>query len=43
MKHGQGILRVNRILEDMLRHYFGPTKDDWNMYISLIEFAYKNA
>ena len=35
--------RINRILEDMLKHYIGPTQDDWDMYLSLIEFAYNNA
>lgn len=35
--------RVNRILEDMLRHYVSPTQDDWDMYLSLVEFAYNNA
>jgi hypothetical protein len=35
--------RVNRILEDMLRHYVTPTQDDWDMYLSLVEFAYNNA
>ncbi len=35
--------RVNRILEDMLRHYVSPTQDDWDLYLSLVEFAYNNA
>ena len=34
--------RVNKILEDMLRHYVNPTQDDWSLYLSLIEFAYNN-
>ena len=34
--------RVNRILEDMLRHYVSPTQDDWDLYLSLVEFAYNN-
>ena len=35
--------RVNRILEDMLTHYVSPTQDDWDHYLSLVEFAYNNA
>jgi hypothetical protein len=35
--------RVNMILEDMLRHYVSPTQDDWDLYLSLVEFAYNNA
>jgi hypothetical protein len=35
--------RVNRILEDMLRHYIGPTHDDWDKHLSAAEFAYNNA
>jgi hypothetical protein len=35
--------RVNRILEDMLRHYVSPTQDDWDFYLCLVEFAYNNA
>ena len=35
--------RVNRILEDMLRHYVSPTQDDWDLYLSLVEFSYNNA
>ena len=35
--------RVKRILEDMLRHYVSPTQDDWDLYLSLVEFAYNNA
>ena len=34
---------INRILEDMLRHYVSPTQDDWDPYLSLVEFAYNNA
>jgi len=26
----------------MLRHYLSPTEGDWDMYLSLIEFAYIN-
>ena len=35
--------RVNRILEDMLRHYVSPTQDDWDILFSLVEFACNNA
>jgi transposase InsO family protein len=35
--------RVNRILEDMLRHYIGPTHDDWDKHLTAAEFAYNNA
>ena len=30
------------IIEDMLRHYVSPTQDDWDHYLSLVEFAYNN-
>jgi hypothetical protein len=35
--------RVNMILEDMLRHYVSPTQEDWDLYLSLVEFVYNNA
>ena len=41
-KNGQ-MERVNRILEDMLRHFMSPTQNNWNMYLFLVEFAYNNA
>lgn len=31
--------RSNRILEDMLRLYVSPAQDDWDDYLSAIEFA----
>ena len=34
--------RVNCYQEDMLRHYVSPTQDDWDTYLSLVEFAYNN-
>lgn len=34
---------VNSILEDTLRHYVSPTQDDWDLYLSLVEFVYNNA
>ena len=40
--HGQ-TERVNKILEDMLRHYVSSTQDEWDLYLSLVEFAYNNA
>ena len=33
---------INQILEDMLKHYVSPTQDDWDFYLSLVEFAYNN-
>ena len=35
--------RVNRTLEDMLRHWCGPDQDDWDLHLKLAEFAYNNA
>ena len=35
--------RTNRILEEYLRHYVGPTQDDWDQHLSLAEFAYNNS
>jgi hypothetical protein len=38
------IERVNRILEDILRHNIvSLIQDNWDMYLSLIEFANNNA
>lgn len=34
--------RVNRILEDMLRHYVSPTQHDWDVHVQAAEFAYNN-
>lgn len=34
--------RVKRILEDMLRPYVSPAQDDWDLYLSLVEFAYNH-
>lgn len=31
--------RVNRVLQDCLRHYIGPTQDDWDTHLPYIEFA----
>ena len=35
--------RMNRILEDMLRHWVGPDHDDWDQFLSCCEFAVNNA
>ena len=35
--------RVNRVLEEYLRHYVNPSQDDWDEYLSLAEFAYNNS
>lgn len=35
--------RVNRVLEDMLRHYVSPVQDDWDEHLDCAEFAVNNA
>ena len=35
--------RMNRLLEDMLRHYVSPTQTDWDTHLPLVEFAINNA
>jgi hypothetical protein len=35
--------RMNRVLEDVLRHYVSPTCDDWDEYLFAAEFAVNNA
>jgi hypothetical protein len=35
--------RMNRILEDALRHYVSPTQTDWDLYLALLEVAVNNA
>ena len=35
--------RMNRIVEDMIRHYVSPTHDDWDEHLTQIEFAINNA
>ena len=35
--------RVNRTLEEMLRHYVSPTQDDWDELLDAAEFALNNA
>jgi Chromo (CHRromatin Organisation MOdifier) domain len=35
--------RVNRVLEDMLRHYVNPEQDNWDVLLPAAEFAVNNA
>ena len=35
--------RINRILEDTLRHYISPRQDDWDEHLPHVEFSYNNA
>ena len=35
--------RVNRVLEDMLRHFVGPHQDDWDQLLPTVEFAINNS
>jgi hypothetical protein len=35
--------RVNRVLEDMLRHYVSGEQTDWDQWLDHVEFAYNNA
>jgi len=39
-KHAE---QVNRILEDMLRHYVNQVQDDWDEFLAVVEFAYNNS
>ena len=34
--------RMNQVIEDMLRHYISPNQDNWDMLLSLAEFAINN-
>jgi Reverse transcriptase (RNA-dependent DNA polymerase)/RNase H-like domain found in reverse transcriptase/Integrase zinc binding domain/Chromo (CHRromatin Organisation MOdifier) domain/gag-polyprotein putative aspartyl protease/Integrase core domain len=34
--------RMNRVLEDMLRHYVDPTQKDWDQHLASAEFAVNN-
>jgi hypothetical protein len=34
---------MNRVLEDMLRHYIDPSQTDWDQHLSIAEFAINNA
>jgi hypothetical protein len=35
--------RVNRVMEDTLRHFISPTQDDWDKLLPLVEFAINNS
>ena len=35
--------RMNKVLEDMLRHFVGPDQDDWDIFLSQCEFAVNNS
>ena len=35
--------RMNRTLEDMLRHYVNPHHDDWDQHLAMAQFAINNA
>lgn len=35
--------RMNRVLEDMLRHYVNPRQDDWDTMLPILEFAVNNS
>ena len=35
--------RVNRVLEDMLRHYVSPVQDNWDQHLACAEFAINKA
>jgi hypothetical protein len=35
--------RMNRVLEDMLRHFINPTRTDWDVLLPMMEFAINNS
>jgi hypothetical protein len=35
--------RVNRVVEEMLRHFVQPRLDDWDQHFAMVEFAINNA
>lgn len=35
--------RMNRVLEEMLRHYCDPSQSDWDTHLEAAEFAVNNA
>ena len=35
--------RYNRVIQEMMRHYIGPTQNDWDNHLTAIEFAINNA
>jgi hypothetical protein len=35
--------RVNRVLEDMLRHYIDPTQTNWDFLLPMVQFSINNS
>eukprot|EP00798_Chlamydomonas_sp_ICE-L_P001723 gene1723-biopygen14553 len=35
--------RMNRVIEDMIRHHVGPYHNDWDQSLALVEFAINNS
>ena len=35
--------RLNRTMEEVLRHYVNPTQDDWDRWLPVVEFALNNS
>ena len=35
--------RINRVLEEMLRHYINQNHDNWDELLDMVEFAYNNS
>jgi glycosyltransferase A (GT-A) superfamily protein (DUF2064 family) len=35
--------RVNRVLEDMLRHYIDPTQTTWDSLLPMVQFSINNS
>jgi hypothetical protein len=35
--------RMNRVIEDMVRHYVSPYSDDWDEFLPMVEFSINNA
>ena len=35
--------RLNRVMEETLRHYVNPTQDDWDRWLPVAEFALNNS
>eukprot|EP00798_Chlamydomonas_sp_ICE-L_P029835 gene29835-biopygen11557 len=35
--------RMNRVIEDMIRHHVGPYHDDWDQSLALVDFAINNS
>lgn len=35
--------RMNRLLEETLRHYVSPSQDDWDRHLPFVEFAINNS